>query len=148
MFILEENWESKFPVGADNKRNLAAKGHEEMGDIDAVLASCKYTVDEVYHTKADQQCMMETFRAYCTKDHFGRLNVVASTQVPFHLRRILEMPLNSSWAIRVIKPRIGGAGATQTEVCEIYPAIVTWLTGRPSKIVYSRHEALICISPS
>ena len=30
----EEDWESKFPVGADNKRNLAAKGHEEMGDID------------------------------------------------------------------------------------------------------------------
>lgn len=145
----EENWESKFPVGADNKRNLAAKGHEEMGDIDAVLASCKYTVDEVYHTKADQQCMMETFRAYCTKDHFGRLNVVASTQVPFHLRRILGNALGiPSSKIRVIKPRIGGGfGAKQTEVCEIYPAIVTWLTGRPSKIVYSRHEALICASP-
>ena len=130
----EENWESKFPVGADNKRNLAAKGHEEMGDIDAVLASCKYTVDEVYHTKADQQCMMETFRAYCTKDHFGRL-----------LGNALGIP---SSKIRVIKPRIGGGfGAKQTEVCEIYPAIVTWLTGRPSKIVYSRHEALICASP-
>ena len=122
----EENWESKFPVGADNKRNL-----------------------EVYHTKADQQCMMETFRAYCTKDHFGRLNVVASTQVPFHLRRILGNALGiPSSKIRVIKPRIGGGfGAKQTEVCEIYPAIVTWLTGRPSKIVYSRHEALICASP-
>ena len=59
----EEDWESKFPVGADNKRNLAAKGHEEMGDIDKVLSECKYTVDEVYHTKADQQCMMETFRS-------------------------------------------------------------------------------------
>ena len=54
----EEDWESKFPVGADNKRNLAAKGHEEMGDIDKVLSECKYTVDEVYHTKANQQCMM------------------------------------------------------------------------------------------
>ena len=66
----------------DNKRNLAAKGHEEMGDIDKVLSECKYTVDEVYHTKANQQCMMETFRTYCTKDYFGRLNVVSSTQVP------------------------------------------------------------------
>lgn len=56
-----------------------------MGNIDKVLAECKYTVDEVYHTKADQQSMMETFRTYCTKDYFGRLNVVASTQVPFHL---------------------------------------------------------------
>ena len=145
----EEDWESKFPVGADNKRNLAAKGHEEMGDIDKVLSECKYTVDEVYHTKADQQCMMETFRTYCTKDYFGRLNVVSSTQVPFHLRRILGNALGiPSSRIRVIKPRIGGGfGAKQTEVCEIYPAIVTWMTGRPSKIVYSRYESLICASP-
>ena len=99
----EEDWESKFPVGADNKRNLAAKGHEEMGDIDKVLSECKYTVDEVYHTKADQQCMMETFRTYCTKDYFGRLNVVSSTQVPFHLRRILGNALGiPSSRIRVI----------------------------------------------
>ena len=145
----EEDWESKCPVGADNKRTLAAKGHEEMGDIDWVLAECKYTVDEVYHTKADQQSMMETFRTYCTKDYFGRLNVVSSTQVPFHLRRILGNALGiPSSKIRVIKPRIGGGfGAKQTEVCEIYPAIVTWLTGRPSKIVYSRHETLTCGSP-
>ena len=145
----EEDWESKFPVGADNKRNLAAKGHEEMGDIDKVLSECKYTVDEVYHTKADQQCMMETFRTYCTKDYFGRLNVISSTQVPFHLRRILGNALGiPSSRIRVIKPRIGGGfGAKQTEVCEIYPAIVTWMTGRPSKIVYSRYESLICASP-
>ena len=93
--------------------------------------------------------MMETFRTYCTKDYFGRLNVVSSTQVPFHLRRILGNALGiPSSRIRVIKPRIGGGfGAKQTEVCEIYPAIVTWMTGRPSKIVYSRYESLICASP-
>lgn len=50
----EENWRSLAPVGADNQRNLCA--HEECsdGDIDAVLAGCKYVVDEVYHTKANQ----------------------------------------------------------------------------------------------
>ena len=48
----------------------------------------------------------------------------------------------------MIKPRIGGGfGAKQTAVSEIYPAIVTWMTGRPSKIVYSRYESLICASP-
>lgn len=61
----------------------------------------------------------------------------------------LEMPLESHPpGSGVIKPRIGGGfGAKQTEVCEIYPAIVTWMTGRPSKIVYSRYESLICASP-
>ena len=59
------------------------------GDIEAVLASCDYVVDQVYHTKANQQAMMETFRTYTYLDAYGRLNVVSSTQVPFHVRRIL-----------------------------------------------------------
>ena len=32
-------------------------------------------------------------------------------------------------------------------VAEVYPAIVTWLTGRPAKIVYSRYESQIASSP-
>ena len=145
----EEDWEAKVPVGADNKRNLASSGTEGMGDVDEVLSRCKYTVDEVYHTKADQQSMMETFRTYCYMDYFGRLNVVSSTQIPFHLRRIVGTALDISPSkVRVIKPRIGGGfGAKQTSICEVYPAIVTWKTGRPSKIVYSRYESLICASP-
>lgn len=145
----EEDWESKIPVGADNKRNLAASATEEMNDVEEVLSQCKYTVDEVYHTKADQQSMMETFRTYCYMDYFGRLNVVSSTQIPFHIRRIVGRALDiPSSKVRVIKPRIGGGfGAKQTSICEVYPAIVTWKTGRPSKIVYSRYESLICASP-
>ena len=77
----EENWKSLVPVGADNQRNLCA--HEECseGDVDAILAECAYVVDETYHTKANQQAMMETFRAYSYKDTYGRLNIVSATQV-------------------------------------------------------------------
>ena len=93
--------------------------------------------------------MMETFRTYCYMDHFGRLTVVSSTQIPFHVRRIVGNALDiPSSKIRVIKPRIGGGfGAKQTSVSEIYPAIVTWVTGRPSKIVFSRRESMIASSP-
>lgn len=92
---------------------------------------------------------METFRTYCYMDYFGRLNVVSSTQIPFHVRRIVGTALDiPSSKVRVIKPRIGGGfGAKQTSVSEIYPAFVTWKTGRPSKILYSRYESQICSSP-
>ena len=145
----EGNWESKVPVGADNKRNLCASYTEESGHVAELLAQCKYTVDQVYHTKANQQAMMETFRSYCYMDHFGRLNVVSSTQIPFHVRRILGTALDiPSSKIRVIKPRIGGGfGAKQTAVSDVYPAFVTWKTGRPCKLVYSRYESQICSSP-
>ncbi len=145
----EDDWKLKIPLGGDNRRNLCASNVEEMGNIDEVLAGCKYTVEHTYHTKANQQTMMETFRSACYLDHFGRLNVISSTQVPFHVRRILGNALDiPASKVRVIKPRIGGGfGAKQTAVCEIYPAIVTWMTGRPSKIVYSRYESQICSSP-
>ena len=145
----EENWKSLCPVGADNKRNLCAHEVTEDGDIEAVLASCDYVIDRVYHTKANQQAMMETFRTCTYLDAYGRLNVVSSTQVPFHIRRILAHALDIPKSkVRVIKPRIGGGfGAKQTSVSEVYPAIVTWKTGKPAKIIYTREESLIASSP-
>lgn len=145
----EDNWESLCPVGADNRRNLCASGGEEHGDVDGLLNQCDYVVEQVYHTKANQQAMMETFRAYSYLDAYGRLNMVASTQVTFHVRRILAHALDIPKSrIRVIKPRIGGGfGAKQTVVAEVYPAIVTMKTGRAAKIIYSRYESQIASSP-
>lgn len=145
----EDNWIANCPVGADNKRNLCA--HDDMGegDVEAVLADCDVVVEETYHTKANQQTMMETFRAYCYMDTYSRLNVVSSTQIAFHVRRILSNALGIPKSkIRVIKPRIGGGfGAKQTAVCEVYSAFVTWMTGKPSKIIFSRYESQIASSP-
>ncbi len=145
----EENWKSLVPVGADNQRNLCAHEEDSAGDIDAVIDSCEYVVDRVYHTKANQQAMMETFRTYTYLDAYGRLNIVSSTQVPFHVRRILANALDVPKSkIRVIKPRIGGGfGAKQTVVTEVYPALVTWKTGKPAKIIYTREESFIASSP-
>lgn len=145
----EEDWKLKIPLGGDNKRNLCATAMEEQGDVDKVLSECKYTVERTYHTKANQQTMMETFRTACYMDHFGRLIVLSSTQIPFHVRRIVGRALDiPASKVRVIKPRIGGGfGAKQTSVSEIYPAIVTWKTGRPSKMIFSRYESMICSSP-
>ena len=145
----EDDWYMPIPVGGDNKRNLCSSNVEEVGDVDAMLEKCAYKVDQVYHTKANQQTMMETFRTYCYMDHFQRLTVVSSTQIPFHIRRIVGNALNiPSSKVRVIKPRIGGGfGAKQSSVSEVFPALVTWVTGRPSKIVFSRKESMIASSP-
>ncbi|ETA78959.1 xanthine dehydrogenase family protein molybdopterin-binding subunit [Youngiibacter fragilis] len=145
----EEDWRSLRPVGADNRRNLCASASDQHGDIDAVLAGCDYVVEQTYHTKANNQTMMETFRTFTYKDAFGRLTCVSSTQIPFHVRRILSNALGIPKSqIRVIKPRIGGGfGAKQTAVSEIYPAIVTMKTGKPALIVYSRQESHIAGSP-
>lgn len=75
----EEDWKSLCDVGADNRRNLCASGIESHGDLEQAFAGCTHVIERVYHTKANQQAMMETFRAYTHLDVYGRLNVVAST---------------------------------------------------------------------
>lgn len=145
----EDSWKALCPVGADNKRNLCACDECGSGDVDAVMADCDVVVEGTYHTKANQQTMMETFRTYCTMDAYGRLNVVSSTQIVFHVRRIISNALGIPKSkIRVTKPRIGGGfGAKQSVVAEVFPAFVTWKTGKPSKMIYSRRESQTASSP-
>lgn len=145
----EDNWKSLCPVGADSKRNLCAHDETEYGDVDKVLADCDIVLKETYHTKACQQAMMETFRTVCFMDTYGRLNVLSSTQIVYHARRIVAAALGIPKSkVRVFKGRIGGGfGAKQSVVSEIYPAFVTWKTGKPSKILFSREESQIASSP-
>jgi probable selenate reductase molybdenum-binding subunit len=134
-----------FPIGMEQRRNIASSHSVEIGDIEAELARCEVVVEESYRTQAQAQAMMETFRTFTYLDHAGRLVVVSSTQIPFHIRRQLARALQiPASRIRVIKPRIGGGfGAKQTGVCEVYPALVTLKTGKPAKIVYERKETFI-----
>ena len=145
----EDNWKSLAPVGADNKRNLCASETCGNGDVEKVLSECDVVLERTYHTKANQQAMMETFRTYCYMDTYGRLNILSSTQIVFHVRRIISNALGIPKSkIRVTKPRIGGGfGAKQTVVAEVFPAFVTWKTGKPSKMIFTREESQIASTP-
>ncbi len=145
----EEDWKALCTVGADNKRNLCASGREEDGQVEAELSDCDVVVEGSYHVKAAQQAMMETFCTFCCIDTYGRLNVVSSTQIVFHVRRILSNALGIPKSkIRVTKPRIGGGfGAKQSVVSEVFPAFVTWMTKKPSKMIFTRAESQTASSP-
>ncbi len=145
----EENWKSLFPVGADNKRNLCATGGNSDGDVNEIFKTCDIVFEREFHTQACNQVPMEPFVAYSEIDAYGRIHVTAATQIVFHARRIianaLGIPKNK---VRVSKTRIGGGfGAKQTVIAEVYPAFVTFKTGKKAKMVYTRKEALIASSP-
>ena len=144
----EENWETLVGMG-DNKRNLVAHNECGEGDIEAVLAKCSHVIDRTYHTKACQQVYMEPCTTYCELDTYGRLHIISSTQIVFHIKHIVANALHISPSmIRVTKPRIGGGfGAKQTAVSEVYPAFVTYMLKKPSKLVFTREECFIGSSP-
>lgn len=145
----EDNYVVKSDIGNDVKRNICASQCRGNGDIDKVLSECDYTIDQTYHIKAVSQAMMEVFCAFTSIDIYGRIKVISSTQIPFHARRIIARGLNIPKSkVRVVKPRIGGGfGAKQTAVMEIYPAFVTYKTGKPAKLVFTREECFIQGSP-
>lgn len=145
----EEDWLAQVPVGGDARRNLVASEISGDGDLDAVLADCDEVLEHAYHMRSFNQAMMETFRTYTELDRYGRLHVISSTQIVFHVRRILSRALGIPKSkIRVEKPRIGGGfGAKQTAVSEVYPAFVTLKTGRPAQLIFTREESQIAGSP-
>lgn len=145
----EEDWLAQVPVGGDAKRNLVASEISGDGDVDVVLADCDEVLEHAYHMRSFNQAMMETFRTYTELDRYGRLHVISSTQIVFHVRRILSRVLGIPKSkIRVEKPRIGGGfGAKQTAVSEVYPAFVTLKTGRPAQLIFTREESQLAGSP-
>lgn len=141
----EDNYHVNFDIGNQVKRNICSSGTFRSGDVEAEFACCDVIIDKVYHTKANNCTPMETFRTYTYLDYNGRINIMSSTQVPFHVRRIVANALAVPKAkVRVIKPRIGGGfGAKQTIVSEIFPALVTLKTGKAASIIFTRKESFI-----
>ena len=142
----EDDVHFNVPFKHDLKRNIAVSYNKTVGDIEEALAKCKYVVEREYTNQAAIHNAMETFRSFAYIDHLGRVVITSSTQIVFHTRRHIARALGiPSSKIRVIKPRIGGGfGSKQTACTEILNAFVTWKLGKPSVIIYDRHEANTC----
>lgn len=129
--------------GYEPDKNLVAHVVRKFGEeTDKVYARSEVQVHEKFHVFPQAHAMMETYRSYTFLDPFGRLNVVSSTQVPFHIKRQLAQALEiADHKIRITKPRVGGGfGGKQTSVTEVYPAFVTMKTGRPAYLELTREE--------
>jgi len=133
------------PVEYDPARNLAAHVKVQVGDPDAAFAEAELSFFGRFENHYGSHAMLEPPVTICYLDDNGRLVVRTSTQVPFHVRRIvaqaLELPVRM---IRVVKPRIGGGfGGKQEVMTEPICAMLTWRTGRAVRFGMSREEVFI-----
>ena len=138
----EEEIHEMFDIGFKPKRNIAASYGMEIGNVKKTLETCDYVVKETFYTQAQAHVMLEPHTVNARMDYQNRLIIYSATQTPFHVRRIisqgLEIPLSK---IRVIKPRVGGGfGGKQAIHGEMLVAYVTYKTGKPAKMVYTRKE--------
>ena len=130
------------PVKYEPEYNLAAEVEIGFGNMKNGEAEADFIIDETYHAHYGSHCAIEPHAALSFFDEMGRLVIVCTTQVPFHVRRIVSRVLEYPLAkIRVIKPRIGGGfGGKQEVFLEPVVALATIRHKRPAKIVLSRKE--------
>jgi putative selenate reductase molybdopterin-binding subunit len=134
----------QFPIGADPARNLAASASGSVGDLDRGFKDAEVVVERTYRTSRVQCTPLEPHVVY-TRMEGERLVIHASTQVPWHLRRIVAGVLGiGENRIRVIKERVGGGyGTKQDIVVEDVCAYATFVTGRPVFWKYTREEEFV-----
>jgi len=126
----------------DAQRNVVHHIVAEGGDREAQWARADHVFEGIYRTSQQQHTNIEPHACITYWDEDGRLVVRTSTQVPFHVRRIIAplvgLPVKQ---IRVVKPRIGGGfGNKQEMLLEDLCAHLTVATGRPVRMVYTRQQ--------
>lgn len=134
----------QFPIQADPRKNVAASVQNGIGDIEKGFIEADVIIEREYETSQVQCTPLEPHVVY-TRMERDRLVIHASTQVPWHLRRIVARILGiSENKIRVIKERVGGGfGAKQDIVLEDVAAYCTWVTGKPVLFRFTREEEFI-----
>jgi len=130
---------------SDPTRNLAAEIRIDIGDVEKGFAEADRIFEAEYSVPKVQQAHIEPHVCVTYWDEDDRLIIRTSTQVPFHVRRmlapVLDLPIKR---IRVIKPRIGGGfGGKQEVLMEDVAAHLTIATGRPVIYEYTREEEFI-----
>ena len=137
----------QFPLGADIHHNVAASNSGGIGDVEKAFAEADAVVERTYQTSQIQHAPLEPHVCFARMEG-GRLAVYASTQVPYHVRRIVSwitgLPQNK---IHVIKTRVGGGyGSKQDILVEDVTGYAAYITGRPVYYRNTREEEFIANS--
>jgi xanthine dehydrogenase molybdenum-binding subunit len=129
-------------IHEDKEGNIATSIEVSFGDVGAGFREADFIYEETFRTPSQRHASMETHAAIASFDVAGKLTVWSSTQLPFHIQRILaeyiDIPMSK---VRVIKPYLGGGfGSKLHMVVEHISALLSRMTARPVKLVLNREE--------
>ena len=126
----------------DPQHNTVYHIEAEVGQVDAAFVECDTIHEGEFRTPKQQHGQMEPHICITYLDEDYRLVVRTSTQVPFHVRRIIAPLIGlPEKKIRVIKPRIGGGfGGKQEIMLEDLCSLLTLKTGKPVRLEYTRSQ--------
>jgi len=126
----------------DAAHNIVHHIEAEVGDVEEGFSQADHVFEKTYYVHQVQQAPIEPHIAISWWDSDERLVIRTSTQVPFHVRRMVAPLLGlPARRIRVIKPRIGGGfGVKQEMLLEDIVGHLTIATGQPVRLELNRTE--------
>jgi putative selenate reductase molybdopterin-binding subunit len=128
----------------DATRNIAARAHEEVGNVERGFAQADLVVEDEYVICPSQSTPLENHAIIAYFDENDLLVVYTNSQVPHFVRRTLAkltgLPIKR---IRVVTPEVGGSFGVKHELIgEELVALLTIMTQRPVILEASRSEEL------
>ena len=127
----------------DASRNISSHIEgQTTADMETALGRADHVFEQTFRLHQVQHCSIEPHVTIGWFDEDDRLVLRTSTQVPFHIRRmvapLLGLPVKR---IRVIKPRIGGGfGGKQEMLIEDIVGHLVLATRRPVRLELTRAE--------
>lgn len=116
----------------------------DRGDAEGALAASDLVVEKEFTLPTQEHIYMEPEAAFARYDENHVLEVYVSTQNVFLDKRGIVRSLGlQPDQVRVRADAVGGGfGGKAGHLVQSFPAIVTWKTGRPSKLICSRRESI------
>ena len=128
------------------KNNILAHSRISKGNYEeAIKEPGLIKIEGWYDTPTVQHCHIENAECYAWEEN-GRINIVASTQIPHITKRCVAQALGVEWGkIRLFKPYIGGGFGNKQDA--LYEPLCAWLStqvgGRLVKLECQREETFM-----
>ncbi len=132
-----------YPVG-ENESNVVSRFKVRKGDVEAGFAAADVIIENTYRVPFVDHAYLEPESGVAWMDEDEVINIRVSTQVIEHFRTVAEVLGLPQNRVRVIGTWLGGGfGGKEDITVESFLALLTWKTGRPVKLTYTREESLL-----
>ena len=135
------------PQVEEGKSNIITHFEVLKGDVEKGFSEADVIVENTYRVPFVDHAYIEPESGVAWIDENGVITIRVSTQVIEHFRGVadvLKLPHNR---VRVIGTYVGGGfGGKEDITVESFLALLTYKTGRPVKLTYTREESILCHS--
>jgi CO/xanthine dehydrogenase Mo-binding subunit len=142
-----EAMKSEAPQVQEGKSNIVTHYEVVKGDIAVGFSEADVIIENIYRVPFVDHAYLEPESGVSWMDEDGVITIRVATQVIEHFRGIADVLMLPHNRVRVIGTYVGGGfGGKEDITVESFLALLTYKTGKPVKLTYTREESILCHS--